>query len=581
VTPKTQLQRLRERARSGAALVLSARGFERTDENGSVWQGALKVGELILERVRVELPPQFPDALPKIFVEIGELPKRLPHVEHTGRVCIAGPNVLLNAQQPRQLVVESIERARRTLHEGLLTDSADEICKEFLGYWTPQENHSVYSLCDPSAAMREIVVYSGSTPALQSKLLLADSDKDAGDAIVRLGGRGRRTGRGIFVPLDTPMIPLPPETRLCVENLFEIVQKAGGDLALEGFKTQLRGGKLPCWVVFSSPVPSSPDRVLWGVLLEPRGIAKVMGSGHGGFRRANGYKQLQKMRRAEGIHINVLRLDEDYIVARAGGDRSLFEAHVLIVGMGAVGGHLSLHLSRLGVGKLTLVDFDNFLNDNLCRHVLDASNLGQSKVDAVRAAILRSNPARLVDARPCAFEKLIEQDELPDDIDLVILATGDHTLELRAAELFLTGTPVMHVWLEPFGIGGHALLRTSLDHKGCLGCLYPADEFQDLQNQASFLAAGQEVEAAVGGCAGTFTPFLGLAADRAAIEAAGIARRAFVGGLPDNALVSWFTPELSLRDNLALSPRGKGTAPGARIEAALQPNPACRICTNV
>ncbi len=67
--------------------------------------------------------------------------------------------------------------------------------------------------------------------------------------------------------------------------------------------------------------------------------------------------------------------------------------HMLIVGMGGLGGFVTNALVRLGVKTLTLVDFDCFSISNLNRQLFSSTDvLDQPKVDVIKFNLLRINP---------------------------------------------------------------------------------------------------------------------------------------------------------------------------------------------
>ena len=69
-------------------------------------------------------------------------------------------------------------------------------------------------------------------------------------------------------------------------------------------------------------------------------------------------------------------------------------AHVILFGLGGVGGHVAEALARAGVGQLTLVDADTVAESNLNRQILALrSNLGQPKAQAAAARVRAINPA--------------------------------------------------------------------------------------------------------------------------------------------------------------------------------------------
>ncbi len=73
--------------------------------------------------------------------------------------------------------------------------------------------------------------------------------------------------------------------------------------------------------------------------------------------------------------------------------KKLQSSHVLIFGIGGVGGHLCEALARAGVGKLTLVDSDTVSPSNINRQLFALhSTVGKKKVEAARERLLDINP---------------------------------------------------------------------------------------------------------------------------------------------------------------------------------------------
>lgn len=103
----------------------------------------------------------------------------------------------------------------------------------------------------------------------------------------------------------------------------------------------------------------------------------------------------------------------EILIGKAGLTR-LRAAHVLIAGLGGVGGYAAEALGRAGIGRLTLLDHDVVAPSNLNRQLLALhSTLGHSKV-AVMAERLRDiDPTlelTLIDTflQPAAADQLIE-----------------------------------------------------------------------------------------------------------------------------------------------------------------------------
>lgn len=72
---------------------------------------------------------------------------------------------------------------------------------------------------------------------------------------------------------------------------------------------------------------------------------------------------------------------------------SLSKKHVMIFGVGGVGGYAAEAIARSGVGKITLVDFDTVNETNLNRQLCAlTSTLGKYKADVIADRIRDINP---------------------------------------------------------------------------------------------------------------------------------------------------------------------------------------------
>ena len=78
----------------------------------------------------------------------------------------------------------------------------------------------------------------------------------------------------------------------------------------------------------------------------------------------------------------------------------LAESHIVIAGLGGVGGACAEALCRAGIGELTLIDFDTISNTDLNRQVIALhSTLGNSKVKALAQRLKDINPDIVVNEK--------------------------------------------------------------------------------------------------------------------------------------------------------------------------------------
>lgn len=133
------------------------------------------------------------------------------------------------------------------------------------------------------------------------------------------------------------------------------------------------------------------------------------------------------------------------------GAQRIFDAHVVVVGIGGVGSWVVEALTRSGVGALTLIDMDHVAESNTNRQVHALTDtFGQAKVLAMRDRIAQINPTARVQAiddfvTPDNWEALWEQamgfGEVQGVVDACDQRAAKETMAawaLRTGRLFIT-----------------------------------------------------------------------------------------------------------------------------------------------
>jgi molybdopterin/thiamine biosynthesis adenylyltransferase len=236
---------------------------------------------------------------------------------------------------------------------------------------------------------------------------------------------------------------------------------------------------------------------------------------------------------------DVTRSDSLYLNLRTAGQvpREIRSARIGIVGCGAVGGSLALRLAQSGVRRITLVDNDVFNIENVGRHELSASYIGQYKANALQAEILGRFCDYDVKAVPKTWQAAFEEDRaVLDDCDLLIAATGDWLsnahLNAVASELEL---PVLFCWLERFALAGHGVFV--VPGKACLQCIN--DEFGAFDFQVSRIGGELPTDPS---CGAHYQPFSAYASNQATSMMTKLALDAIEGRVQNSHLRTWVAP---------------------------------------
>lgn len=146
----------------------------------------------------------------------------------------------------------------------------------------------------------------------------------------------------------------------------------------------------------------------------------------------------------------------------------LQDKHVLIFGLGGVGGACLEALVRLGVGHFTLVDGDVFDASNLNRQILATeASLGRSKVEVAKERALAINPQ--VELRGYSMVLKDDFSKFTDSYDGVVDCIDDVSAKLalyafaQERDFFLLSSMGMGNKLHPEKIQISSLYKTKVD----------------------------------------------------------------------------------------------------------------------
>jgi molybdopterin/thiamine biosynthesis adenylyltransferase len=507
-------------------------------------------------------------------VKDSQLLGRLPHVfRKAGVVCYStSEGLLLNRQRPEAVLTWAIEETIRTLEEGLSSNQVAEFMRELEVYWGQLGGTRIVNLFNPAPEARTLTSYT----THNGLRWLAETEQEM-PRLYREASKlsDTATEKAMYLPLlpDTAFIPpAPDEPFWTIDQLRELVRPTLAAMPPKRRRQLYKSDRE--WnglLVLGAPLPGRKTHVtLLGIAFKSRKGFHPLGDRGTEF-------ELQP--------VQLERSERSYLLPRGGGKLSLAEKKVLLIGCGAIGGHLSHELVRAGILYLTLVDADKLTRENMHRHALGIAGVAEYKAIALRDELQRKYLYAEVTAVATTIEQALDTQEVnPEAFDLIIAATGEASLErylnerLRAV---LGIPPVLYSWLEPYGIGGHALL-TWPQQAGCLECLYTSpDPHAQLANRALFAAPNQKFSLALSGCGSLHTPYASLDASQTAILAARLAVEALTGRQVTSPLWSWKGDAHEFKvAGFKVGPRYKLSEETLRREATLYITPNCPVCSS-
>jgi len=470
------------------------RGFEfvgKTDDGWFRLQGQLTSTQADKGcPCEVQLDPTFFD-LPRIrLLEIPpEFPAAVPHLGSNGGLCyLAKGTVVLDIYDPVGQSLACLERAAIVFGKIVNGEMIDDLTEEFFAYW-----HGLLCFVDMQGEdlgrQNCIVAEADNAPLwfitdsrerTTEKLKALDykvTDKTVLTYRIKTGAQPR--------PLTSHWPPKTVGDILAWQSTLDVrCRRKIHERIKEGERKKSNG----VLIVIESPLMTYGFVVLYdrqGTFTKNK-LADRRDSTYG----------------LKVIPISMVRIDDRYLAQRnIPSSKTLAGKRIAVVGCGTIGGYLSDMLVKAGAGtcggKLTLVDFDCLLPQNIGRHRLGFPDLLSNKAEGMAKELKRLAPGAEIRALPVD----VRQAQL-GELDLLIDATGEESLGHWLCGHYPPPTPMLSIWIEGPGTAVRALLRT--DASGaCYRCLWHSNkrgELRSIIDPLPAILAGH-------GCEGLYVPF--------------------------------------------------------------------------
>lgn len=512
--------------------------------------GRIDVEEHVVE-IAINVDPVWYHRLPIFILRPKDALGFIPHIGSDGVICfLEEEGVIFDRRRPLEVVRECFVHVQRTLREGVTGINWHDFVDEFEVYWARLNKPVValanLDLLDPDNVTE---VYVGISSKAQPELRISHDAALIPYIPNTPADQGPWTAcPALYLPLEPGTLLLPPQSEppfWGTDGIRRLLSYCSTENR-EHLEILLRKRSYTHQFLITRLPRPAGDAALFGVRFE----------------ELRERHPLADAGLASAITpIVILRRDRHHLVQRGGGQVALTDKRVLLIGCGAVGGHIAFELSRAGVERLHLVDPDMLEPENTHRHVLGKSYWGVEKAVALKRALR----AQLPFSKAESFVETIEQFVGSRTVDLctydlIISAIGNPTSELALNERVQhtsDGLPIIFAWVEPYGIGGHAVLTGLTGSSGCFECLYTRSEAEEhLHNRASFTAPGQVFRRSIAGCHNLYTPYGSLDAAQTAQSATRLAIDTLLGRIQENRVRSWKgDSSLFIAEGFKLSPR--------------------------
>lgn len=442
------------------------------DEDAVGWRMQLPPDYLGIDRqLDIILPSGFPNVPPRCQVTPDPYLK-WPHADPGGKLCLWVEPEAPVWGSPEGLMVDALNQLSRVLQLVCAGSDEDarnaEFAREWTSYWRKPSDPlnllraTVILTSMPKPATVELHTTRVKIPSIddRSDNTFVVADPDAGTVSGWVHNLGLPASdsdayAAAFIRLkEAPRTAGAPESAEALASFIESL--AEEPVAARDLVDRLLNDTddRHVWVIFEHDA-----RALAGLLLSPKfGAKKPPGRRH---RRAQTLK-----RPRIGTKFSVVRAergDAAWVHGRGFEPevQALSGKHVVLVGLGSLGGFVAENLALSGVGRLTLIDPGILETANIGRHALGAQCVGKNKANALASKLRSEYPHLIINSVDRSlFQLPRETITVFDEADLVLSTTADPSVEqfLAAAHADSMFSRLQIAWTEPFALAGHSAL---------------------------------------------------------------------------------------------------------------------------
>ncbi len=175
-------------------------------------------------------------------------------------------------------------------------------------------------------------------------------------------------------------------------------------------------------------------------------------------------KDLIKSLMKNATKVKIKIFNDFYYWERAGQGKNISKnSTITIIGCGALGSNLTMHLLQLGITNFKLFDYDFLKYENVGRHIGDISHINSYKTDVVKEKLIFKNPSSIIcdTYNENFFTKLKEEPSLINSTDIIIDTSGDSICQVALIEWLKYSEfngKVILCGVEPLMVAGHVII---------------------------------------------------------------------------------------------------------------------------
>lgn len=549
--------------------------------------------------IAVGFPNDFPHELPK-FYDHNNIFGDIPHKMINGFLCFTrNDSLLIDSRRPESILLYCVDRVIKLVEIGMKGENKKDFVEEFEVYWGGV--FTVHACIDTTnKKVRELNLWCKN---INDDILNVATEKTeilnkTIFNLFKLDVKKERKYRCLYIPLKEGTFLFPPlhnkwSFSKLKENVLSNLSEQNKAQFSHFVKKPVKDiSPIYEYVIIGLP-KSNGEYSLFGCILNGNTLKLKS------FKRKNkGAQQIHPFvlntKAINFYQTKIKRWHPEYLLNRTGGKRQLKDKHVLIAGLGSVGSEVALRFAKAGVKKISLIDFDDMQFENIHRHALGMNSVYDaqdesiheiSKVSAMKAEINSKYPFTDVQIYLSDVVSFIDEGKISkEQIELIVIAIGSPNEEMRINQKLHDlpdAPPTIYSWVEPLGIGGHALVTLNGEKKGCLQCLFSNDVEKPLYNRSAFAEPGQDFSKSITGCGSVFIPYSFLDSERSAMLAVDTGIKLLIGNLIGNPILSWKgQDEVFISQGYKTTSRYTFTTEALNDKKHLYKNNNCIVCSD-
>lgn len=437
----------------------------------------------------------FPYEIPKVYIDESsyETIPSLPHVHTDKSICIFDEGkVIPNFNEPENLLATTIDTAVSIIRKGIKGSNQYDFIDEFLEYWSVKGILKANIFIEKADSAKSIY-----WAFKKEDILVAENELRLNEISYAIVGKNNEEYNvGILIPINGEFIKKIPKNDL---DIVRIIENSSYKKQYNSFMQE--NIEKPCLVILD--IMTSEGNMLVGWMHRVTEIPN-------GFRKNHlDLNVLFSMKKNKGIAIAVENCHQTRLFTRGGDGKKDIWNSVALIGCGSVGSFFAEALRIYGTERFILNDNEFLQYENIARHLCGYFFVGMKKVSALKFRLQKDNPNIVCDSyNENAHEFLENEIENINLCDVIIVAVGSVTVEHHINRLMLDDKiikPIVIIWVEPYMIGGHAIIIKK--KQDLFGEIFDEKTFEF---KYSIVKNGSEYLKREAGCQSTYMPYSGF-----------------------------------------------------------------------